>query len=329
MKYCKIKFRAFIPYLCFIIGGFIAWRLMPPSADGMRNSAVVVGQTSWHEVRVDGKPCLYFSDAIGDTALLGVTANRDSAIHRHRLAGCWTNRLPLFPSCFGRIATAYAAPPRHPRVKGDSSIVRLCRQSIATQLKTLKTQKTELDYYLRVHGVQDNGYQSIAALATRVAQAYSDVSRAARMLDSLANGRRHRFTINSMTQYSATFRDSKRHIAHAALKPIFADSHKRFMLLQTCDESTPDGASPVSPTLWGSRKECSILAVGHPGLGEPGLECDTVSPAIIPGHKFKDSRHDLPRVLAADGSPVFTERGMFIGITSGNTIVEKLKEEKK
>lgn len=329
MKYSKTKLWSAIAGLCFLAVIGTAWRLLPPSADGMRSSAVIVSQTSWHEVRIDGKPLLYFSGAIGDTALLGVTANRDSAVHRRLTAGCWTDRWPILPSCLGRVTAAYCATPKAPHLKGDSAIVRLCRQSIATQLKTLKAQKTELDYYLRVHGVQDNGYQTIAALAQRVGTAYNDVARAGRLIDSLAAGKRHKFSIATATEYAATFRDNEGRIKRLSLKPVFADSRRHFMTLQTTDGKTPDGATPLAPAIWDCHKERDIRAVGFPGLGEKGLECDTVAPAVIAGHRGKDGRHDLPRILASDGSPVFTAKGMFIGIVSGNAIAGNLKEEKK
>ena len=329
MKYTKTKLWCAALCLCVLVAAAAVWRLLPPSASGMRSSAVIVSQTSWHEVCIDGKPQLYFSSAVGDTVLLGVTANRDSASHRKLVAGCWTNRWPLLPSCFGRVTTVYCGVPKTPQPKGDSAIVRLCRQSIATQLKTLKAQKTELDYYLRVHGVQDNGYQTIASLAQRVGLAYNDVARAGRLLDSLSSGKRHRFAIKTAARYAAIFRDNEGRLTRVELEPASADSKRHFMTLHTADSKTPGGVTPLSPALWNCHKERDIRAVGFPGLGEAGLECDTVPPAIIAGHKSKDGRHDLPRILASDGSPVFTAKGTFIGIVAGNEIAWNLKEAKK
>ena len=159
MRYSKKKlFSVAAALVLLTVAGVVAWQLVPSSAEAMRGSTAIVEQEAWQEVCIDGKARLYFSGAAGDSAFLGVTANRDSAIHRHRMAGCWMNRWALVPSCMGRIATVYNAMPVAPRVGGDSVIARLCRQSIAAQLKTLKSQKSELGYYLRVHGVQDNGY---------------------------------------------------------------------------------------------------------------------------------------------------------------------------
>lgn len=321
MKYSKKKLvTAAIAALAVALAAFAAWRLAPMSAASMRGSALIVEQSAWHEISIDGKPRLYFSASMGDSVLLGVTANRDSAAHHKRVAGCWIDRWTLLPSCGGRVATVYCPAPRTPALRGDSAIVRLCRQSIATQLKTLKTQKSELDYYLRVHGVQDNGYQTIAALAGRITKAYDDVARAGHLLDSLTSGGRHRLAVKSVTEYVAISHGSDGKPRRTPLLPLSADRKGGTMLLRAADGTTPDGACPLSPMPWGKKAERDIRAVGFPGLGEEGLECDTVAPIIVPGHKLRGTRHDIPRVLAADGAPVFTAKGRFIGIINGNSI---------
>ena len=325
-RYSKKKlFSAAAAIAVMVVAAVVAWQLMPLSAEAMRGSAVVVEQASWHEVCIDGKARLYFSDSAGDSVLLGVTANRDSALHRRHMAGCWVNRWALVPSCMGRIATVYSAAPAVPRIKGDSTIARLCRQSIATQLKTLKTQKSELGYYLRVHGVQDNGYQAIAALASRVDAAYDDVARAGRLLDSLTATGSHRLTINSRTAYTAVFRSAGGTTLRERLVVAGSDRKARVMTLRTADGKTPAGASPLSVTLWSISPRRGILAVGYPGLGEQGLECDTVAPIVVPGSLTADSRHDFPRLLVSDGAPVFTMRGRFVGIVSGGKVLRRAR----
>ena len=321
MKYSRKKVLAVvIALLVAVAAGTVAWQLMPSSATAMRQCAVVVEQATWQEISIDGKPRLYFSEALGDTALLGVTANRDTAVHRRRMAGCWVNRWAMLPSCMGRVATVYCPAAAAPRLRNDSDIVRLCRKSIETQLRTLKSQKTELDYYLRVHGVQDNGYQTIASLASRVNAVYSDVQSASHMLDSLAKGK-HRFTVKAMAEYTAVYRDADGKPQRTPLRLAHADPALQTMLLQTADGKTPSGATAMSHSPWNAGKERYIRAVGFPGLGEAGLECDTVAPIIVPGHIAKGSCHDLPAVLVSDGSPVFTAKGHFLGIVKGNKIV--------
>mgnify|MGYP004515877599 CR=1 FL=1 len=321
MKYSSKKLLfALVLLAVALVVGCVAWQLVPPSAQSLRGSAVVVEQTTWQEICIDGKPRLYFSASQGDTALIGVTVSRDSARHHKRVAGCWVNRWALLPSCSGRIATVYCASPSLPKLQGDSVIMARCRQSIATQLKTLKAHKSELDYYLRVHGVQDNGYQSIAALASHVGKVYAEVASASRLLDSLTAGSGHRMQLKTVTEYTAVFRNEADSVVRMPLNVVAASPKSSTMLLQTSDATTPDGATPLSLWTWGTGSVGKICSVGYPGLGEAGLECDTISPVIVPGCRLKDGSHDLARVLISDGSPVFTLKGRFIGIVNGKKI---------
>ena len=141
-----------------------------------------------------------------------------------------------------------------------------------------------------------------------------------------AQKKRHKFELKSVTEYVAVYRDDEGKLMRYPLKRIFADGKRHTMLLQTEDEATPSDVATISKSPWGNKANGGLRAVGFPGLGEKGLECDTVSSIIIPG-SLRDYRHDLPRVLVSDGAPVFTAKGFFIGIVSGKRIVTDLKYE--
>lgn len=323
MKYIGKKIIVgIIVLIVVLIGGFAAWMLVPASAGSMLRSTVVVEQKVWQEVCVDGKPLLYFDAAEGDTVLVGVTANRDSAMHRHLLAGCWLNGYTAIPLCRGRVVTVFKPAQQLPKVKDDSTIVRLCRASIAEQARRLHSQQTELKYYLRVHGVQDNGYQAIAGMASHIDMIYKDVQRAGRLLDSVASGHRHRFALRTAVSYTAVYSNDSGRVARAPLNVLSIGKKRQTITLQTTDATTPDGVSALHTLLWNCDKERDIRAVGYPGLGESGLESDTIQPVIVPGRRLSGARHDLPRVLVSDGAPVFTAKGQFMGIVAGGSIVK-------
>lgn len=146
------------------LAGVVGWQLKPASADEMKRCMLVVERTSWQAICADGRPILFFDSLSTDNKPHGVTAYRDSALHRHHMAGCWINTLPLLPSCKGRVACVDVTPKKHGRITADSLLV-FCQRSVKDQLRTLQQQHDELAYYLRVHGVQDNGYQHIAGMA--------------------------------------------------------------------------------------------------------------------------------------------------------------------
>ena len=95
----------------------------------------------------------------------------------------------MMPSCEGRIVTAIETPTDALRACADSTIMRLCREAAAARLKTLKHQKSELNYYMRVHSVHDYGYQDVAALDTRVCSEYAEAERVLHIIDSIAAGK--------------------------------------------------------------------------------------------------------------------------------------------
>ena len=165
------------------------WRLLPSSADEMRRCAVVVSATSWYEVTVDGKPLLYFAESDADSAVYNVTTDRKKALHRSFSTGVWTNDWLLMPSCKGRLVTITHAPSDVLRGSADSTIIRLCREAVTSRLRDINKQKSELNYYMRVHNVQDYGYQEVAALDTRVNRAYAEAERVLQLIDSITDGK--------------------------------------------------------------------------------------------------------------------------------------------
>ena len=64
------------------VAAWCVWQTWPSDASGMRRTAVVVEQLTWHEVTADNRPVLYFSSAEGDSALTGITSVRGSGTKR-------------------------------------------------------------------------------------------------------------------------------------------------------------------------------------------------------------------------------------------------------
>lgn len=307
------------------VAAWCVWQTWPSDASGMRRTAVVVEQTTWHEVTVDNRPVLYFDSAEGDSAITGITSVRDSATHRRLTMGFWTNRWPLMPSCRGRVVAPYTAEGGVPRSLNDSAIVRLCRLSADIQLKRLQTQKSELDYYIRVHGVQDNGYQQIAALANSIKRAAMAVRTARNIIDSLAADKhhRHRFALCTKATFSVTGHDDEGKTVRIPMHLVSRDSTSRLAVLQTSDHSTPDWAEPARLLPWNASTPRTVLTVATPALGINGIESDTVPPIIVQGTVQASGCHNLPRLLAPDGAPVYTRRGHFIGVVSGKKIISR------
>ena len=295
------------------------WRMLPCSANTMRRTAAIVEYTTWEEIAVDGKPLLFFDHAEGDTAVIGVTTTRDSAPHRHYSTGCWVNRLPLIPSCGGRLASVISVWQNSLKGIADTTLLSLCDAAVRRELKAMGNQKSELDYYMRVHGVQDMGYQQIAALSAKVNAEYAAVEKARHIIDSLSAGK-HSITVRLKTEYVAVSRNDEGKLIRTPLQLLSFDRTTGIALLRTADNATPDGACAADLLPWNAGGEKALRAVGFPGIGESGLECDSVSPLITPGQSLRGGRHDLPQMLAGDGTPVFSAKGRFLGIVCGDSL---------
>lgn len=308
--------------LFLVLSSLLAWHLWPVSSAVMKQSSLTISRASWYEVDVDGKPLLYFRNAVGDSLLQGITSCRDSAIHHHRMTGCWVNRWAAFPSCKGRVMCIDNNEPRKFNTPNKDSLMHLLRKSLDRELHILGYQKSELDYYLRVHGVQDNGYQYIAALAAKVDKAYGEASCALYLVDSLSQSRFGRLTVNLRSDYTAYYlADGKMHSAPLDMQCFDPASH--LLLLHLPSDTTPEDVSSVVMLPWHATMPSNALCVGFGGVGEPDLAVNPTSPSLMPAHVSRDGKHDMPRVLAGDGSPVYTTRGIFVGLVSGDTIVPR------
>lgn len=191
----------------------------------------------------------------------------------------WVNRWALIPSCHGSLATPIA----RPIYGGDSTATALhLRHELALYEEmlhyyqgdepggyTLKTnideqhrEASNLKYYLRVHGVQDEGYHDI----TRY---YRIHDRQLRTLQQLSHDCAHQTDI--IRQRISILRKALANLSHAKLTtqarykvivqegsqwqryPLHAvaeRSRQGYLLLQRTDSITPDSALAVSLVAW-------------------------------------------------------------------------------
>ena len=151
-----------------------AMRVLPSSGDEMRQSAVVVERRSCWEITAGGKAQLWLATADSDTTLHNISASQRDAESVTLAGGCWMNRWPAVPSCRGRVVTVLPHVTQANIVKPSwtsqqvRGLLEKAQRDISDSLQWAHSEDSELQYYLRVHGVQDMGYQQIAAVATKV-----------------------------------------------------------------------------------------------------------------------------------------------------------------
>lgn len=224
--------------LCFgILILFGIYRLIPPSQGEKDQAAMVIEQSSYYQLEVDGKPTIFFAD-YKDNILIGGATNKDSIhMRRIRMKGYWVNQTPFVPTCFGRILTTWEnKPAKVVNLTSDDLHRLLRREYIATddKLAGLQTQRNELTYYMRVHSVQDFGYNKIADYRSRVIHEMDSLERVIAALEKVEE--KSKLKIRQINRYRV-LRNGKRTPIVCHRQKVFENGEH--VLLQTADEHTP------------------------------------------------------------------------------------------
>lgn len=286
-------------------------RCLPSTADGMRRSGVVVQTSSCYELRAGGRAVMWFQTVEGDTLPVGLSLSADEAAVSRLAVGCWMNRWPMLPSCRGRIVTALPDTARTPKAPAARLLAAACRR-LSADVRLAEHDKAELDYYMRVHGVQDEGYQNIAAMASHRAAALVALRRTKAVADSLMASQSP-LTVTRRTVCRAFVR----HYGDAATDTIgcrlvATTARHHLALLQTADATTPSGVKAQYLLPWNTTNR-SLLATGFGGIGMDYTAQPAARPVVVAGRR-KGRDVSFPRVLTTSGTPLFTPRGLFAGI---------------
>lgn len=215
------------------------WRSLPLSRDEVAVSAVAVSQESYYQLEADGKPAVYFSDYI-DSSFVSGAVNKDSIHVRHLLQlGYWVNRYAVVPSCFGRIVTGWSMKPSAIVRLGSKEVRRLLLHALArmnTELGGLQTERNELGYYLRVHSVQDYGYNKIADYHAAVVHQMDSLRKVVQAVHALTSSA-SRLRFRQVHRYSVVPLSGKGHRIVCRRREIYPDQEA--VLLQTANDMTP------------------------------------------------------------------------------------------
>ena len=200
---------------------------------------MTIRQEAYYTLEADGKPLAYFADYV-DSSFVGGSINKDS-IHTRCITqrGYWVNRLPVVPSCHGRILIRWNYKPLTiVNLKGNG-VLQLIRQTMTqmdSELDGLQTKRNEMGYYLRVHSVQDYGYNKIAEYHTEVVQQMDSLRRMMKVLDSLSTSSAQ-LRIRQQNRYA--IQTSSKKAKPTVCNRLEIDKKNDCVLLQTESKRTP------------------------------------------------------------------------------------------
>ena len=247
IRYIEKRFTTPLIIIVAVLSTIIwtTYRLWPDNEEELKASVVTIERTFYYEITQNGKPVLYTAALSADTLMERMSWNKDSITKSHRLTkGYWMNNMWIFPSCNGKLVT----------LKTDTSdintrhinIDRLIAHEIDTLnhiIKVAKHKQSNCRYYLRVHGVQDEGYDIVAKFATENHARLDSSIRCLNILSELQKAEnKSNIKIRKIETY--TTRGNK----HTKLKQVenHKDAPRNYMVLQTINKRTPDDVYALS-----------------------------------------------------------------------------------
>lgn len=296
LRLSKLKIAAItsILFLMALVG--LVLRAFPVSEVELRRSAcLVVGRVS-----------LCLSNGKDTVELM------TDSVHQQ---GVWINRHWWWPSCDGRVLTV--APTTNAKeVDGKAAC-----DSIANLLHRKQTERKELIYYLRSHGIIDEGYTQIAAYANRQNKqteslklklnalrkiCYGDSAKAGKK----NKGKKLRYVLKA--EYRVSWYDGDNVLHSVACEPVAVPMTNKAkpIILHTQRSMKPWGAYAVRNVPWGASEHRKIVTVRI-------ITTEKDNPyhsIIVTGNYWQGHDHDIPQLFAVEGAPVFTKHGRFIGI---------------
>ena len=285
----------------------------------MRNSVVVVQSNLWYTVGADADKVVFFAEVAPDSTFAkAATSPTDLLKTPHLTSGFWVNRLALLPSCSGRVV---AAMPHGTADKGKlptdvNTMVQKTLGKLLAQEKQLKREVKEINYYMKVHGMQDEGYTAVLAYAHKLKTRLAEVQKVSKRLALLCKEKQPR--VLRHTRYALLF-DGK----SIAAKCLREDQQWGLCLLQTTNESKPWRANALSALPWGMSAAGEVRVASVPGLGLDPLATVKDSAAVWAACVQTDSCLRMHAALGQAGSPVFSAWGRFVGVYNGAGIVPR------
>lgn len=325
MKITLLSLPAVLAVTAFVIYGLT---LRPLSADEMRRCTVLVERVSYYEIDSGGRPQAWFR-AFGDSLLpSGVSLVADSTVTDSRLtAGVWVNRYCFFPSCRGRVlipeGDSTAAGNVAAANRDIDSVLRRAAADAERRIAQLDGKASRLRYYLGTHNVSDDGYNTMAAYSAAADTLRSREEKLLSVLRSLTG--RDGVSIRRITKYTLLYCNREGRTERIKCNDITVKSGRPFRIIQTADRRKPGGQRALYFHRWPAPALTpgdNITTAAFFGSGEHGFCQERLRAGLFPGVVTACGGHDVPPLLAPDGSPVFTSGNRFAGITVGGGIVK-------
>jgi len=306
--------------------------LLPFSDSDICRTAALVEQRCVYGIYAGNRQVACFSGTAGGREINGLAeAGDSSAVTTVLTEGCWVNGMPLVPSCRGRILVPRCHEEADKEVTAMNRNIRAVLKKEADRqrsvLRRLSAVEAELEYYMSVHNVQDEGFNSVAEHAGHIKADRERTARLIKILDKALKEKNVR--VAHAARYTLITRVNGQKTQRTACRTTGEDYTHGFVTIQTEDGKTPSGAVAIYINrIAGCRADSAdaIKAAGICGAGTAGFVPSKAETLISAGRMGGNQEHDMPPLLVPDGSPVFSRHGFFLGICKGGKVVEVKSE---
>lgn len=284
----------------------------------MRNSVVIVQSNVWYSVGTEDKKTVYFAQSLPDSTFLAPVTAPTALQTPHIASGFWVNKLPLLPTSGGRVVTTIPniASFKDTLPADANTMAQKTLAKLIVQEKQLKQEIKETNYYIKVHGVQDEGYTAVATYAQKQKTRLAELENVRKQLALLIKEKSLR--VLRHTRY-AVLVDGK----SLPTQCLHEDAQWGLCLLQITDKQTPRHASALSALPWDVSTTGEMRVASVPGLDFAQLSTVKDSAMIWVANAETDGRLRMHNTLGQAGSPVFSSWGRFIGMYNGRGIVPR------
>ena len=223
--------------LSLVLMVLLILRLLPTDDERLGHSQTLLEYSTHYEIGIDGEPLFYMDDYDHWlTARISVNG-LDIPTNKRMVTGVWTRRF-FTPACRGRLLVEGTHPGEWEKKENDSieATLRQGLEVLTTRVATLEKRIGELQYFLRVHNVMDEGYNTIANYMTTSEVELQNISKVVELLAD--STRRAAMQVHLVQQY--TLPTAGESAIPCNIREM--DARTGTCLVQTADHWMPDSA---------------------------------------------------------------------------------------
>ncbi len=264
------------------------------------------------------------SSVVGITGAmeLCLTTSTDTiVVERYAIAqqGVWAERHWWWPSCRGRVLTPQFTDYTLQHAENDgltnedwTAWLDVYAKSTDAAIAQKEIEQKEQAYYLRSHGVQDEGYTRIAEYAQQTNMQLDSLRQSKKQHQAFGTPKKARLMSRYKLNVNWWDEDGQRHTAPCRTLVTEPTTQPKTMMVQTVEGKKPSGVYSVRHQYWGDVRPKEV-ATANLVASDSALMHRVL---VAKGKMATDSTLSLPTLFTSQGAAVFTTDGKFVGLAT-------------